>query len=118
MNIAIVTREVSELTKKGGIGTAMRYLCEYLTLCGKHNIAIYYTGRPDIAMPLFSGKMQKRGINFYPIISWFGLLLRDQVKYYLRQSMISIFFMILWRTAFIACNLKCEESHLQAVLWA
>lgn len=80
MNIAIVTREVSELTKNGGIGTAMRYLCEYLTLCGKHKIAIYYTGRPDIAMTLFSRKMQKRGINFYPIISWFGLLLRDQVK--------------------------------------
>ncbi|MCD7985167.1 MAG: glycosyltransferase family 4 protein [Desulfovibrio sp.] len=78
VNIALVTREVSDLTNSGGIGTAVRSLCEYLALRGGHTVSIYYTGRPSLAIPGFARQTRRRGIAFHCIISLSGLLLRKQ----------------------------------------
>lgn len=80
MNIAVVTREFSPLTRNGGIGTAMRCLCEFLAAEGGHAVTIYYTGRPHPGMARFAGAMRHRGLRFRPVVSVPGLLLRDPVR--------------------------------------
>lgn len=76
MDIALVTREIGGLTRNGGIGTAMRHLCDYLHDWGGHQLTIYFTGRPVAQIFRFAAEMRKRGIRFRPIISPLGLLLR------------------------------------------
>lgn len=80
MNIAVVTRELSPLTRNGGIGTAMRCLCEVLASEGGHAVTVYYTGRPHPGMARFAGAMRRRGLHFRPVVSLPGLLLRDPVR--------------------------------------
>ncbi|WP_241159729.1 glycosyltransferase family 4 protein [Desulfovibrio sp. ZJ200] len=80
MNIAVVTREFSPLTRNGGIGTAMRCLCEFLAVEGGHAVTVYYTGRPHPGMALFAEAMRRRGLRFRPVVSLPGLLLRDPVR--------------------------------------
>ncbi|MBD5646990.1 MAG: glycosyltransferase family 4 protein [Desulfovibrio sp.] len=78
MDIGVITREFSPLTRNGGIGTAMRFLCEALAKAGGHRLTVYYTGRPSLRMGAFARQMQRRGIAFRPIIAPLGLLLHDQ----------------------------------------
>ncbi len=84
MNIALVTREVADLTKNGGIGTAVRSLGEYLALRGGHTVSLYYTGRPSLAIPCFARQMRRRGIAFHCITPLSGLLFRKQTGRILR----------------------------------
>jgi len=79
MNIAIITREIHNLTKHGGIGTSIRYLCEFLLKKG-HSITIYYTGRPSLRLIIFSKCISNQGFKFIPVIPWCPLILRDNNK--------------------------------------
>ena len=78
MDIGVITREFSPLTRNGGIGTAMRFLCEALAGAGGHRVTVYHTGRPSLRMWAFAREMRGRGIAFRPIIAPLGLLLHDQ----------------------------------------
>lgn len=80
MNIAVITREIAPMTKNGGIGTAVRGLCEALTSHGGHRMTVYYTGRPDWSIGAFSAELRKCGMEFRVILSLPGLLLRDPVR--------------------------------------
>lgn len=77
MNIAVVTREFSPLTRNGGIGTAMRCLCEHLAVSGGHEVTVYYTGRPYLTLPRFAWRLRRHGIRLRAVVSVPGLLLRD-----------------------------------------
>ena len=78
MDIGVITREVSPLTRNGGIGTAMRFLCEALVTAAAHRVTVYCTGRPSLRMGAFARQMDRLGISFRPIIAPLGLLLHDQ----------------------------------------
>ena len=78
MDIGVITREFSPLTRNGGIGTAMRFLCEALAKAGGHRLTVYFTGRPSLRMGGFARQMHRRGISFRPVIAPLGLLLHDQ----------------------------------------
>ena len=80
MNIAIVTREIAPLTKSGGIGTAVRGLCDALTTHGGQRLTVYYTGRPDWRIGTFASELRKCGMRFRVIVSLPSLLLRDPVR--------------------------------------
>lgn len=78
MDIGIITREFSPLTRNGGIGTAMRFLCEALVTAAGHRVTVYYTGRPSLRLGAFGRHMHRRGMAFRPIVAPLGLLLHDQ----------------------------------------
>lgn len=67
MNIAFVTREFAGLTRNGGIGTAVRYLCEHLAHCGEHEVHVYYTGRPSLRILRFKKTMKALDIAVHAI---------------------------------------------------
>lgn len=79
MDIAVITREFSPLTRNGGIGTAMRFLCGAL-VAGGHRLTVYYTGRPSARLWPFAREMRRRGFGFRAVIAPLGLLLRDQER--------------------------------------
>lgn len=80
MDIAVITREFSPLTRNGGIGTAMRFLCEALATAGGHRVTIYYTGRPYLRLWSFAREMRRSGLIFRPVIAPLGLILHDQLR--------------------------------------
>ena len=77
MDIGLITREFSPLTRNGGIGTAMRFLCEALAE-GGHQLTVYFTGRPSLHLVPFAREMRRRGMAFRPVVAPLGLLLHDQ----------------------------------------
>lgn len=79
MDIAVITREFSPLTRNGGIGTAVRHLCDALMTRG-HRITVYYTGRPGPRLLPFAHEMRRQGLVFTPVVAPLGLLLRDPVR--------------------------------------
>ena len=78
MDIGVITREFSPLTRNGGIGTAMRFLCDALVTAGGHRLTVYFTGRPSPRLVPFARKMRQNGIRFRPVVAPLGLLLHDQ----------------------------------------
>ncbi|WP_297045058.1 glycosyltransferase family 4 protein [uncultured Desulfovibrio sp.] len=80
MDIAVITREFSPLTRNGGIGTAMRHLCDTLARAAGHRLTVYYTGRPHARLWRFSRALRRCGMEFRPVIAPLGLLLRDPVR--------------------------------------
>lgn len=80
MDIAVITREFSPLTRNGGIGTATRHLCDALAGGAGHRVTVYYTGRPHARLWRFARALRRRGMAFRPVISPLGLLLRDPVR--------------------------------------
>lgn len=79
MDIAVITREFSPLTRNGGIGTAVRHLCDALLTRG-HRLTVYYTGRPGPRLWPFAAGLRRQGMAFRPVIAPLGLLLHDPVR--------------------------------------
>lgn len=80
MDIAVITREFSPLTRNGGIGTATRHLCDALAGAAGHRLTVYYTGRPHARLWPFARALRRRGMEFRPVIAPLGLLLRDPAR--------------------------------------
>lgn len=80
MDIAVITREFSPLTRNGGIGTATRHLCDALAGGAGHRVTVYYTGRPHARLWPFARALRRQGMEFRPVIAPLGLLLRDAVR--------------------------------------
>lgn len=80
MDIAVITREYAPLTRNGGIGTAMRFLCAALAREGGHRLTVYFTGRPTPRLVPFALWLRARGQHLRPVMAPLGLLLRDQVR--------------------------------------
>ncbi len=79
MDIAVITREISPLTRNGGIGTAVGNLCHALRTKG-HRLTVYYTGRPGARLLPFAAAMRRLGMGFRPVIAPLAHVLRDPVR--------------------------------------